>query len=140
MSGVTGDFARANRVIAGFERMFMRGFMEHLTEALAETALDEVLTCFERSVDPYDRPWAQLRYRDGQILVDTARLRNSLHYRVTGHTFVISTDVVYAAVHNYGWPQRHIPRRQYIPDGQHPGPRFTRALEATAATMVRVEG
>jgi phage gpG-like protein len=137
-AGVHGDFAAANRLVVGLGRIAQRGQLEALAQEMGATALDEVLTCFERSVDPYDRPWQQLRYRNGQILVDTARLRNSLHAIHEGRTFGVGTDVVYAATHNYGDPRRNIPRRMFVPDGEHLGWRFRAALEATArAHMAR---
>jgi phage gpG-like protein len=60
---------------------------------------------FVRGVDPYDRPWKPLRSRDGQPLRDSGRLQNSVagaHLNVTQTGFRITTNVKYAATHQYG--------------------------------------
>ena len=61
------------------------------------------------------KPWKPLKCRDGMILQDTGRLRNSIAPKssngspgtegisfVDGNRYVIGTDVPYAAVNSYG--------------------------------------
>ena len=47
--------------------------------------------------------WAPLKLRDGQPLRDTGRLMNSISAQPVGdRTVLVGTNVVYAAVHNFG--------------------------------------
>jgi len=49
-----------------------------------------------------------------KLLIDTGNLINSIH-RLTGSTGTeISTNVEYAAAHNYGYEKGHIPQRQFM--------------------------
>lgn len=43
--------------------------------------------------------------QDGQTLVDTARLRTSINYKASRNKVAIGTNVVYAAIHQFGSQQ-----------------------------------
>ena len=60
---------------------------------------------FEVGVGPDDVPWKpSLRAQEhgGQTLVDTARLRNSITHVVNGSELLVGTNVIYAAIHQFG--------------------------------------
>lgn len=60
---------------------------------------------FERGVGPDGLPWLpSLRAleQDGQTLVDTARLRDSITHAVGGDSVEVGTNVVYAGIHQFG--------------------------------------
>lgn len=77
---------------------------------------------FEQEGRP--RPWAPLspryarwkeRFAPGRgILELTGRLRRSIVARVEGEVLVASTDVPYAAAHQFGVPHRRLPARSFL--------------------------
>lgn len=137
MALFSGDTKRLRELTAGFGRL-RRGWQPRLMRVLGAEALARTQECFETSTDPYGRPWPKLKTRQGQPLLDTGRLRNSLHVRTLANKgFRVVTAVKYAALHNYGgtvtakkapvlrfkvagrWVSKKsvtIPRRQFIPD------------------------
>lgn len=50
----------------------------------------------------------------GKTLIDTGRLWNSLVWHTLPNGVEYGTDVIYAAVHQFGWPARRIPARPYL--------------------------
>jgi phage virion morphogenesis protein len=78
---------------------------------------------FHTSTDPLGRPWKALaaktvsRRRRGsrKPLVDTARLRNSVHADPTDETIRWGTNVEYAGTHQLGSKARNIPARSFLP-------------------------
>lgn len=75
---------------------------QRVAKVMGHEALFRVLSCFEQSKDPYGLPWAPLKHRAGMPLLDTGRLRNSLHVSTTPQGVTVHTSVKYAALHNYG--------------------------------------
>ena len=77
---------------------------QSLTAKLGAAALARVQETFENSADPYGKPWKQLRFRVGQPLLLTGRLRNSINRsKPDSRGFVIAvSNVEYAAVHQFG--------------------------------------
>lgn len=85
----------------------MRPVMDEIGMGLAS----RVRTTFEHEASPWGDKWpglkATLRGRrmkgtGAQILRDTGRLANSISHTVTGNSVDVSTDVEYAAIHNFG--------------------------------------
>lgn len=72
-----------------------------------------VKTCFQRSVDPYGQPWAPIHHRQGQPLLDTGRLRNSIKHNVRGTNLELASNLIYADNHQYGIT---VKQRRYLPD------------------------
>lgn len=70
---------------------------------------------FQRSVDPYGNPWAPITHRQGQPLLDTGRLRNSVKHNVRGTNLELASNLVYADNHQYGITVR---QRRFLPDQQ----------------------
>jgi phage gpG-like protein len=100
--GLRGDFGSLDalrRRIAGLSEPPAR---LALSKNLAEEARTQVAFSFQRSVDPYGKPWKKLASRVGKPLRDTVRLLNSFSARVFERGFTIATTVFYAAVHQYG--------------------------------------
>jgi phage virion morphogenesis protein len=64
-----------------------------------------VLLRFEAGTGPGGTPWkpsARALAEGGQTLLDSGRLRDSITHRVGGDTVEIGSDVVYAAIHQFG--------------------------------------
>jgi phage gpG-like protein len=72
-----------------------------------------VKVCFQRGVDPYGQPWAPITHRQGQPLLDTGRLRNSVKHNVRGTNLELASNLVYADNHQYGIT---VKQRRYLPD------------------------
>ena len=77
---------------------------------------------FRNQADPEThRPWKSLspatiarrRGKSTQILVDTGRLRKSIHSLITGKTSVaVGTNVMYGRYHQFG--TKHAPKRPFL--------------------------
>ena len=69
---------------------------------LIETA---TLLRFERGESPEGVPWKPSRRalrQGGKTLVDTGRLRDSITRQATRDSVVVGTNVIYAAIHQFG--------------------------------------
>lgn len=67
---------------------------------------------FRRSVDPYDSKWHEIKHRDGQPLLDTGMLRNSINSEVRGLSIVLGSSIDYADKHQRGIGVR---QRMFLP-------------------------
>lgn len=81
-------------------------------DAIGGELLKRVQLNFRNSQSPEGVPWAPLKKRAGKPLVDTARLRNSITYAVNGDSVSVGTNVIYAAIHNFGGEIQHAARSQ----------------------------
>ncbi|MFQ5927628.1 MAG: phage virion morphogenesis protein [Terriglobia bacterium] len=93
--------------------------LKGLLEGLAPLAARAIERNFDEEGRP--RPWppltpATLRRKPPglKILELTGRLRRSIRTRVEGRALVLSTDVPYAAAHQFGLPQRRLPARPFL--------------------------
>lgn len=101
--GLTGDFPALQDLVESLQELAGSNFRRQLQPLLAEVARSLVAQEFEGSRDPYGRPWAPLKRRKGQPLLDTGRLRNSFGVdSFSDNSFRFGTDVVYAGVHQDG--------------------------------------
>lgn len=101
-SGVYGDTKRLSGIFRGLAMMESPVFRVRLNRQLAEEARAQVVESFERGEDPYGRPWKRAG-RGGQTLRDTGRLLSSIAPSWITHSgFRLSTNVKYAAIHQYG--------------------------------------
>jgi len=86
--------------------------------AINEVALDSIRQNFSAGGRP--EPWAPLKYRVGIPLTLTGRLKASITGEVQGSSVVLGTNLVYAAIHQYGgtgmWGKHPvtIPARPYV--------------------------
>jgi phage gpG-like protein len=102
-SGAYGDIKRLRGLLNGISVLDSPVFFHRLNGQLAEEARAQVVESFERGVDPYDRPWLPNQLRGGKPLRDTGRLLSSIApSMVTPDGFRLSTNVTYAAIHQYG--------------------------------------
>lgn len=98
------------------------GEAEPLMEAIGEEIRSQVMEHFDTGQGPDGREWkpsARALEENGQTLVDTARLRNSIGYAASGRQVEVGTNVIYAAIHQFGgedagMPQ--IPARPFMPE------------------------
>ena len=90
---------------------------------LLAPAVPIVAGAIERNFDEEGRPlpWpplvpATLRRKPAglKILERTGRLRRSIQTRTESSRLVASTDLPYAAAHQFGAPRRHLPARPFL--------------------------
>ena len=88
-----------------------------------------VINRFETESGPGGVPWKRSRRAErekGQTLTDTGRLRSSITYNLTPDGLEVGTNVVYAAIHQFGGrtpPRKIVPKRKkalYFPGAAHP--------------------
>lgn len=60
------------------------------------------------------RPSRRAIAQNGQTLVDTGRLQNSMTGRIEGHSIVIGTNVEYAAQHQFGVRAKNLVARPFL--------------------------
>lgn len=104
-------------------------------KACAVAAAEQIEAGFRRQVSPYGVPWRPLlRPRPGKVLTRTGRLRGSWRVRWTPRGLVITSDVPYAATHQYGRRQGRgqIPARPMVPYGGRLGSAWTAAFDRAA--------
>ncbi|WP_376748275.1 phage virion morphogenesis protein [Stutzerimonas nitrititolerans] len=73
----------------------------------------KIKQCFQRGVDPYGNRWAPITHRQGQPLLDTGRLRNSVKHNVRGTNLELASNLIYADNHQYGIS---VKQRRFLPD------------------------
>lgn len=100
MGGIRGDFGKLATLTRRLGRLGPA--QAELRQDLAQEALTLVQQGFDRSVDPWDRPWLPLKHRKGQPLRDTGRLMNSFTPVVTATGIRVGTNVSYAPPHQFG--------------------------------------
>lgn len=110
---VTGDFLKLKRLAAKMEDITRPAFRREGNKRLSEATIELVHESFEKSITPDGKKWAPLKVRRGQPLRDTGRLLASITPRSSASGFSVGTNVIYAAVHQFGF--KAIPRRQYLP-------------------------
>ena len=72
---------------------------------IGQTLVSSTLDRFEAGRGPDALPWRpsrRAREQGGQTLVDTSRLRDSIHWRAHDDGVEVGTNVVYAAIHQFG--------------------------------------
>lgn len=89
-------------------------------EGIGASLKDNIRLGFADSMSPYGDAWLPLKYRVGQPLVDTGRLRDSITHQSSDDGVSVGTNVVYAAIHQFGGMTgrkraSQIPARPYLP-------------------------
>lgn len=83
-------------------------------EVIKNDILSFVDSRFAQSKSPSGVPWAPLKYRQGNPLIDTGNLRNSISAQIAAGTLIqVTTNVPYAGFHQSGTDT--IPRRPFFP-------------------------
>lgn len=107
MSGIALALSlEADSAISGFERLAALGANpSHQLDLIGAALEDSTLERFETNIAPDGTPWKpseRATLQNGQTLVDSARLRDSIGYEVTGDELSLGTNVIYAAIHQGG--------------------------------------
>lgn len=140
---VTGPTEELRKLYGALEAVADGSQVRQMAISMGAECLALVKRGFERSEDPYGRPWAAVA-RGGKPLLDTGRMRNAFGVRVVDSRIEIENNVRYAATHQYGaaiqarnspyltfrGPGRDgswhkvkavvIPARQMLPEGELP--------------------
>ncbi|STZ75560.1 phage virion morphogenesis protein [Bergeriella denitrificans] len=87
-----------------------------LMRRLSGTMHAAVMTNFRQGGRP---KWLGLKYRNGKPLVDTGALRGSITELADNDTALVGTNLVYAAIHNFGGmagrgKKVRIPQREFL--------------------------
>lgn len=133
---VTGDFGKLEKLITGSKGLGKKT-LRAVNAAYALNLQYRTDRCFTGSRDPYGTAWLPITHRIGQPLMDKGPLKNSVtgQYRVTAESVTISSNVVYAATHNYG--RGPIPKRQFLPDeARGLPPSYRKDLEDTVRAVL----
>ena len=94
---------------------------------------------FRRQQSPDGDPWEPLKFRQGRILSDTGRLRNSINYDASDDQVIIGTNVKYAPVHQFGAVIKPVKKKVLaFPDG-HGGTAFARQVTIPARPFIGIE-
>ncbi|WPZ33223.1 phage virion morphogenesis protein [Thalassobaculum sp. OXR-137] len=79
--------------------------LTELLDPIGAALRDNVLDRFETGKGPDGTAWPKSRrasQEGGQTLVDSARLRNSMTYEASAGEVMVGTNVIYAAIHQFG--------------------------------------
>lgn len=119
---LTGDIRRLERKLRGLQGLKLQRAARKIGEALVSSTIRR----FNEQKAPDGMPWAPLsastiaprkrdftrsgrlrkqaerRLMNRKILIQTARLRNSIAFKVKGTSVAVGTNVVYAATHQFG--------------------------------------
>lgn len=130
-----GDTKKLEKLIKNMERAGRGSWTGGLTKQLALTARDQVQRTIREGRSPDGVKYVPLKYRRGKPLMDTRRLYNSFIAGSTPRTFTITSNVIYAARQNFGWPREgpktNPPARPFMPGDVLPR-RWERELKKVA--------
>ena len=87
----------------------------HIRAGLQEVAAlweNRIKSNFRKSVNPYGEKWADIKHRQGQPLIDTGMLRNSISGEVRGLSIVLGSPLEYADTHQNGIK---VKQRMFLP-------------------------
>jgi phage gpG-like protein len=73
-----------------------------LTNKIGSDIVKQINKDFEASQSSEGKRWAALKWRDGDPLMDTLNLKNSMSFKFVSGVIYIGTNVKYASVHQYG--------------------------------------
>lgn len=89
--------------------------IRHGLTIIGQNWVNRIKANFRRSVSPYGDAWAPIHHREGQPLIDTGALRDSIKSEVRGLQIVIGTRLKYGPTHNEGVG---VKKRQFLPDAK----------------------
>ena len=88
MLELNGNDDDLQRKLAALERA--ASDMRPAFEVIGRVLVNRIRLCFKLGVDPWGTAWAALKIRNGQPLVDTTRLRQSIKSQVSDTGFTLS--------------------------------------------------
>jgi phage gpG-like protein len=91
---------------------FLQGDQRFFEQA-ARIGKADVLNHFRNSQGRTGK-WKPLKYREGKPLIKTGALVGSLQMSWDKKEARVGTNIIYGAVHDYGYPPRNIPQREYL--------------------------
>ncbi len=102
---------------------------------LAEEVRDISEERFETKRGPDGSPWKAISDRHAEYLaarfpgaqpplVVSGELRDTMERQVSTEEALVGATKVYAAVHQFGWPEKNIPAREYLGIGSEGEPRL----------------
>lgn len=110
MSGVQISVTIVDKEVQrGFEQLV--GLMQHTRPVMAAIGTGLVASTHMRFItqtDPEGKAWQALNTeyakdkRNTRILTESGRLRNSINSRPSDHNVLVGTNVIYAAIHQFG--------------------------------------
>ena len=122
--------ANVDEAAAVLQRIVARGFSPApALDEIGSYLVSSTIRRFELERGPDGTPWKKSRRAEresGQTLTDTGRLRASITHSVAGDAVEVGTNVVYAAIHQFGGktkPRTIRPRRKkalFWPGAGHP--------------------
>ena len=89
--------------------------IRHGLTIIGQNFVNRIKANFRHSVSPYGDAWAPIHHREGQPLIDTGALRNSMKAEVRGLQIVLGSRMKYADMHDHGIG---VKRRQFMPDAK----------------------
>jgi phage gpG-like protein len=91
---------------------------QHIRAGLQEIAAlweNRIKANFRKSVSPYGEKWADIKHRQGQPLIDTGMLRNSIFGEARGLSVVLGSPLEYADTHQDGF---NVTKREFLPNAE----------------------
>lgn len=102
MSKVTFDLT--DDAFVGLDRIAQAlGDTTPLMQTIGRILTTKIQLGFRASTSPWGVPWAPLKVRKGQPLIDTRRLLSSITYNAGDGYVDIGTNVSYAPYHQFGF-------------------------------------
>ena len=105
--GQMNSRVQLNMKLTGFEKV--QRTLDELREMravpniLGKAVVAGIRETFDKSVDPNTgQKWAALKSRAGKPLVNSGRLRRSIHYLARQNGITVGTNFAYAHVHQWG--------------------------------------
>ena len=99
-----------------FGEVASRGHKSALSKEMGRETLDLIEDGFRKESTPYGQKWRPKKRPNGQqILVEREHMRHRFRARVGLGKFTITNPQPYTNTHNYGDPERNIPKRQMWP-------------------------
>lgn len=87
---------------AKIDALLKAGKSKAMFQTIGSVVANRVRLCFKLGIDPWGSPWAALKMRKGQPLVDTGVLRKSITSRPDDTGVTIGTNRQYARTHQFG--------------------------------------
>ncbi len=70
--------------------------------SIGRVLVNRIRLCFKFGIDPWNSPWAKLKIRKGQPLVDRGRMRSSIKAKADNSGVTVGTNLIQARIHQFG--------------------------------------
>ncbi len=99
-----------------------------------------VRLCFKLGIDPWGSPWAKLKFRKGQPLKDTGRLRSSVVSKPDSTGVTVGTNLIQAPVHQFGATIVPVKAKRLVFPGPGGGLIFAKKVVIPARPFLPLQG